>query len=94
MDFGGNVLAQAGWGEAASVVAEIDLAALRRFRRRASMETLFARQRFELYAASYARASFYPPNTMAAGVLERGHFLEMQRQTIAKLAAAGLIPKE
>ncbi len=94
VDYQGNVLAKTGWGESTAAYAEIDLAALRRFRRRPGMENLLARQRFEAYAESYAKQRFYPPNTMLGGVPERKHFLETQRQTIAKLVAAGIIEKE
>lgn len=94
VDYHGTVLARTGGGESTAAYAEIDLAALRRFRQRPGLENLLARQRFEAYAESYAKARFYPPNTMGGGAPERAHFLETQRQTIAKLTAAGLIEKE
>ena len=63
-DHRGLVLAKAGQGESMAANAEIDLAALRRARRTPEMGNLLPRQRFELYASSYARTSVYPPNTV------------------------------
>lgn len=94
VDYHGAVLAKTGWGESTAAYAEVDLAGLRRFRRRPGMENLLARQRFEAYAESYAKHRFYPPNTMLGGIPERKHFVETQKQTIAKLVAAGIIGGE
>lgn len=94
VDYRGTVLAQTGFGESMAAYADVDLGALRRFRQRPGMENLLARQRFEAYASSYAQHAFYPPNTMAAGAPERKHFVETQKAVIAKLQAAGVIPKE
>jgi hypothetical protein len=71
--------------------AEIDLAALRRFRRRPGMENLLARQRFEAYAESYARFHFYPVNNMRGVTPEQGHFIKTQRATIERLTREGVI---
>ncbi len=54
VDFLGEVRAQAGFGESSVACAEIDLAALRRYRRRPGMGNLLSRQRLELFAAVYA----------------------------------------
>lgn len=89
----GVVIAKTGFGESMAW-AEIDLASLRRFRRRPGMENLLARQRFEAYALSYAAHHFYPPNTMATSVPPRAHFRDTQAETIRKLVAAGLIGAE
>ena len=94
VDHHGNVLAKTGWGESSAAYAEIDVAALRRYRARPGIENVFARQRFEAYAESYARHNFYPPNTMLAGPPERGHFAAMQRETVARLRKAGILPGE
>lgn len=87
----GHVLAEAAQGESMVAHAEIDLLALRRFRRRPGMANLLARQRFELYAGSYAKHSFYPPNTLGAGLEDRRQFVETQLATIERLAAANVI---
>lgn len=91
IDYRGIVLVEAGPGESMAAFAEIDLDALRRFRRRPGMANLLARQRFEAYSESYRAASFYPPNTMLDGVPERSHFIETQRKAIERLAELGLI---
>jgi predicted amidohydrolase len=91
IDYTGHVLATAGPGENMAAYAEIDLAALRRYRRRPGMFNLLSRQRFELYALSYARHSFYPANTLLANTPERAHFLQTQRETIEKLSRDGII---
>lgn len=91
IDYTGRVLVEAGQGESMAAHAEIDLAALRRYRRRPGMNNLLSRQRFELYAGSYATTSFYPPNTLLAGSAERQHFLRVQQETIERLAQKGVI---
>jgi predicted amidohydrolase len=96
VDFLGEVRAQAGFGESSVACAEIDLAALRRYRRRPGMGNLLSRQRLELFAAVYAGNPVYPANTLLAAdgsvtVPERSHFLETQRKVIERLAALGLV---
>jgi predicted amidohydrolase len=91
VDYQGAVLTKTGFGESWSAFAEIDLAALRRFRRRPGMENLLARQRFEAYAQSYANHHHYPVNNMLGLQPERAHFLKTQRETIEKLSKAGVI---
>lgn len=91
VDYHGMVLSKTGWGESFAANAEIDLDALRRFRRRPGMENLLARQRFELYASSYENAHFYPANNLAGVAPDRSHFLRTQRETIERLVSCGLI---
>lgn len=91
VDYRGLVLTEAGPGESMAAFAEIDIDALRRFRRRPGISNLVSRQRFEAYADSYGKASFYPPNTMLGGVPKRAHFLETQSKAIERLAKEGLI---
>ncbi len=91
VDFRGQVIARARSGESMVAHAEIDLAALRRARRRPGMTNLLARQRFELYASSYAGASFHPPNTFAGDEADRSRFRRTQEETIRRLEEAGLI---
>lgn len=85
VDYRGLVLAEAGQGESMDAFAEIDLNALRRFRRRPGMANLISRQRFELYAAFYSKYSFYPPNTLLENRIERTHFYQTQKSVIDKL---------
>ena len=96
VDFRGHVLASATIGESMVANAEIDLAALRRYRRRGGMPNVLARQRLELFADSYANRSIYPANTLLddAGnhvVPERSHFVDTQRDTIDALIRKGMI---
>ena len=85
VDYKGLVLAEAGYGESMVANADIDLNALRAFRQRPATSNLLARQRFELYAESYAQHSFYPPNTLLAEPVDRTHFVKTQQAVIDKL---------
>ncbi len=91
IDYTGHLLAEAGPGENMAAYAEIDLEALRRYRRRPGMFNILSRQRFELYAASYSQHSFYPANTLLNTAAERAHFLNTQKETIARLSNEQII---
>jgi predicted amidohydrolase len=92
VDFRGHVQVRADSGETMVANAEIDLDALRRARRRPGMENLLARNRFDLYAASYAAARFHEANGLAAaGVPPRSYFIETQRRVIERLAGNGVL---
>lgn len=91
IDHRGLVLAETAQGESMAAFAEIDLDALRRARRRPGLMNLLSRQRFDLYAESYARALFYPPNTLLDGAKGREHFWLMQQEVIARLDQQGTI---
>ncbi len=91
VDFKGKVLAEAGHGESCVAYADMDIEALRRFRRRPGMENLLSRQRFEVYAKSYAEHSHYPANTMADGFSGRKHFTDIQAEVIERLNKTGVI---
>ncbi len=91
VDFKGRELARAQTGESLTACAEIDIHALRRYRRRPGMMNLLSRQRFELYAESYAGTSFHPPNTFASGEVEREQFRRIQEQTIRRLVQLGVL---
>ncbi|CAN1211123.1 Aliphatic amidase [Tumidithrix helvetica PCC 7403] len=91
IDYRGLVLAETATGESMAAFTEIDLAALRRYRRRPGLNNLLSRQRFELFAASYSQAHFYPANTMLDKEIERKHFLQTQQVAIDRLADLGII---
>jgi predicted amidohydrolase len=91
VDFRGGVLSETAQGESMAAFAEIDLDALRRFRRRPGLMNIPSRQRFELYAESYAKNSFYPPNTLAENKADRAHFSKTQKSVIEKLEKDGII---
>jgi predicted amidohydrolase len=98
VDYRGLVLAEASTGESMVANAEIDLHALRHYRKRPGMSNMLSRQRFELYAESYARHSFYPPNTLLATNTaqppERTHFIRIQQETIERLAQINVLQSE
>jgi predicted amidohydrolase len=91
VDYRGLVLAETGAGESMAAFAEIDLVALRRYRRRPGLQNLLSRHRSGLYADSYQQAHFHPANTMLEGEVERTHFIQTQRETIDRLAKLGII---
>ncbi len=93
VDYNGNVLAEAGFGESMVASAEIDLAALRRARRRPGMGNVLSRNRFDLYAGMYATAHFHEANGLGDGTTtpERAHFIEAQRAVIQKLIDEGVL---
>jgi len=96
VDFLGEVRIEAGFGESAVACAEIDLAALRRYRRRPGMGNLLSRQRLELFAPVYGGDPVYPANTLLGpdGQLvspDRAHFAATQRAVIERLARLGLV---
>ena len=98
VDYKGLVLAEAGEGESMVANAEIDLAALRRYRAKPGMGNILSRQRNELFAPMYQQ-SVYPANTMLdeqgqVKAIDRSHFIGTQMQTIAALKDKGLIEKE
>ena len=90
VDFRGHLIAAAAQGPTMAANAEIDLASLRAFRRRVAMENMLARQRFELYAPTYAGRSIHPANTVD-GIPERADFRRTQHDVISRLAADGII---
>ena len=85
VDYKGLVLSEAGYGESMVANADIDLSALRYFRNRPAMGNLLARQRFELYAESYQKYTFYPPNTLLEKEPTRQHFVETQVEVIKNI---------
>jgi hypothetical protein len=91
VDYHGHILSKADTGESMTASASIEIRALRRFRRRPGMQNMLARQRFELYAESYAQHSFHPPNTMLKTKPTRELFKETQNQTIKRLQEMGVI---
>ena len=76
VDYRGIVLAQTGAGESMAAFAEIDLAALRRDRRRPGINNLLSRHRSALYADTYQQPHFYPANTMVEGEVKRQNFIK------------------
>ena len=93
VNYEGLVLSEAGYGESMVANATVDLAALRAHRQRPAMSNFLARQRFELYAPSYAAHAFYPVNSLLDKKAERAHFVQTQLETIKKLTEAGVFER-
>lgn len=96
VDYRGQVLASSGTGESMTANAEIDLAALRRFRRRPGMPNLLSRQRLELFAPTYSGDPVHQANGLADGdggfrVPDRQFFVDQQQAAIARLTQRGVI---
>ncbi len=96
VDYQGRIMVESGWGATMTAHANIDLHALRTHRRRPAMSNLLARQRFEVFAQSYADLGSQKANTLLdengeVCVPERKHFLEAQTKSIADLVAKGVI---
>ena len=90
VDYKGQVLAESNPGETFTAFADLDLDALRRQRRKPGMTNQLARQRLEVFAATYA-GQVQPPDSLADTVPDRDHFLRVHHQTIERLAKEGLI---
>lgn len=91
IDYRGLVLAETGSGESMAAFAEIDLAALRRYRHRPGIFNVLSRQRLDAYAESYRQSQFYPANTMLNQEVNRNHFVKTQQETIERLIKLGII---
>jgi predicted amidohydrolase len=85
INYEGLVLSEAANGESMTANASIDLAALRAHRQRLGMSNFIARQRFELYAESYAQHHFYPVNTLLNKAPDRSHFVKTLQESINAL---------
>ncbi|MGH2828875.1 MAG: nitrilase-related carbon-nitrogen hydrolase [Actinomycetota bacterium] len=92
VDYEGRVLVEAGPGESMVANAEIDVAALRRARRRPGMANLLARNRLDAYLPVYQAARFHDANGLRDVMRpDRGWFAEEHRAVIERLIAAGVI---
>ncbi|MFK8052851.1 MAG: nitrilase-related carbon-nitrogen hydrolase [Woeseiaceae bacterium] len=93
VDWQGNVLAEAGYGESMVANAELDLAGLRRWRRRPGMQNMLARQKLGIFAETYADQSDRDALLKDGNVItpNRSHFAEAQKARIQKLIDDGII---
>lgn len=96
IDDRGLILAEAGFGESMAAYGEIDLAALRRRRRRPGMANLLSRQPAALWAEAYAGVEVQPRNSLLsadgrAAAPGPGFYAARQRRVIEALAARGVI---
>lgn len=92
VDHLGHVVVRAAGGESMVANAELDLSVSRRARNRPGMPNLHARNRFDLYAASYARAAGHPANGLGDGkVPDRSWFVTAMADTIGRLREDGQV---
>ncbi|MCF2531517.1 nitrilase-related carbon-nitrogen hydrolase [Yinghuangia soli] len=89
--FTGHVLAEAGSGESMVANAELDLAALRRYRARPGMGNLLARVKTALWADEYARHDVERPHSWNGAVPERRYFADRHAAALERLRAAGVL---
>ncbi len=87
----GHLLAKADTGESIVANAYIHIDALRHYRTQVSMKNYIARQRFGLYAQSYAEHMHYPSNLFAQGEKDKKRFIDVQKETIDRLIKQGVI---
>jgi predicted amidohydrolase len=96
VDFRGTVLKIAGMGETSGALAEIDLHALRRERRKPGMNNFLSRQRLSAFADTYATLHGQPANGLLNGdgtlkQPDRAYFAETQARNIRRLIDLGMI---
>jgi predicted amidohydrolase len=91
VDYKGNLLVEAGFGESMVAFSTIDISALRAWRRRPGMANILSRQRTELFAPIYAQHSVYPANTLIDSQATREHFMVTQQSVITKLIKGKMI---
>ncbi len=97
VDYLGNVLVEASLGgESMSANAVIDIAALRRTRRRRGMSNVLSRQAYDLFAESYSQAKFHQANSLMKDgevmeIPEKEFFVKRQEANIERLVKAGLL---
>lgn len=96
IDYRGLVLAEAGYGESMAAYAEIDIAGLRRYRRRPGMGNILSRQPLGLWRDALEGQDVQTRNTLTGTAGEtltpdRSFYAERQRQAIERLSDKGII---
>lgn len=96
IDYRGLVLAEAGDGESMAAYAEIDIAGLRRYRRRPGMGNILSRQPLGLWRDALEGQDVQARNTLTGAggetlTPDRSFYADRQRQAIARLADKGII---
>jgi len=87
----GHKLCESLAGQSIVANANIHINSLREYRSRVSMKNYIARQRFELYAESYQKHSFYPANSFDDKPVEKTAFGRIQQETIDTLKERGVL---
>ena len=96
VDFRGLILAEAGYGESMAAYAEIDISALRRYRRRPGMGNILSRQPLGLWRDALGDQEIQPRNSLvdATGALispNPAFYAQRQAAVIERLAGDGVI---
>jgi predicted amidohydrolase len=95
VDYTGSVLVTAGQGESINAHARLLVDGLRSYRRRPGMGNFLSRQALDLFAESFAAADLRRRNGLLKGgqvvVPDRSYFRDRQADTIARMAARGVI---
>jgi len=89
VDYLGNLVVQAGFGESMVANSSLDLAALRAYRARPGMGNLLSRQALDLFAEVYATADLRRRNGLLEGgrlvIPERSYFQKAQAEVLARM---------
>lgn len=95
VDYKGRVLAESNSGETFTAFADIDLGALRAARRKPAMTNFLARQRLDLFAATYGDIRIHGANGLMkdgeAQIPDRDYFLRTQEEVIERMIKDDLI---
>jgi hypothetical protein len=96
IDFRGLVLAEAGYGESMAAYGEIDVGALRRWRRRPGMGNILSRQPLGLWRDALEGLEVQPRGTLTGPdgetlTPDRAFYAERQRRVIDRLSDEGII---
>lgn len=95
VDYKGRVMAESNSGETFTAFADIDIGALRAARRKPAMTNFLARQRLDLFAATYSDLSVQKADGLIQNndiiSPDRDYFLHTQEQTIERMIKEGLI---
>ncbi|MDB4218825.1 hypothetical protein OAI34_04100 [Emcibacteraceae bacterium] len=96
INYKGQIMTEAGYGETMTANDCIDLNALRKYRRRPGMSNYLARQRFEMFADTYGNEGSQKANSLLDQngnykIPDRAHFISAQTETIISLAKKKII---
>ncbi|VWX59789.1 Nitrilase [Sphingorhabdus sp. 109] len=95
VDYKGRILSESNSGETFTAFADIDLGALRAARRKPAMTNFLARQRLELFAATYGEIRIQGANGLMkdgnAQIPDRDYFLRAQEEVIERMIKDDLI---
>jgi predicted amidohydrolase len=95
LDYKGAVLAESNAGETFTAFAELDIADVRRIRRKPGMTNYLARQRLDLFAPGYAGTTVHAANGMMEGgavtIPAREYFVRKQQEIIDRMIKAGIL---